>query len=220
MSVKRAPGNQEILDAFLRGDRSVDSVLIDRLWAQIISCARKVATDLGQSQYSQGMGLDPEEATNRSLTEFLETMAKQERAFRDFDWAHLIRYLRRRVTLRILDQSRRWHTQSRLGGQMRSFEVLVNWVDDQGESMPFDPASPSQDQPDSFVQLNNCLDRLSPNEREMFLQKHLDETTQANLALDYMMPQGTLAVRLMRIAARLRDCLKRGGITSYQRLRL
>jgi len=43
--------NQEILDAFLRADRSFDGPLLDRLWPQVVGCARKVAADLSRNQY-------------------------------------------------------------------------------------------------------------------------------------------------------------------------
>jgi DNA-directed RNA polymerase specialized sigma24 family protein len=53
----------------------------------------------------------------------------------------------------------------------------------------------------------------------LFQRKHLDETTQAELALEYAVPQGTLAVRLMRITSRLRDCLRRNGVFGSKRAR-
>lgn len=213
-------GDQEILEAFLRGDQSIDGPLLDRLWPQVVGCARKVAADLGRNQYSRGMNLDPEEATNQTLAEFMEMMAKTSSSSCSFTWIHLIRWLRRRVTYRILDQNRRWHTQRRLGGQIKSFEDVIGWIDEEGETISYDPPSSSGDEPESFYKLHQCLDRLKPSEKELFNKKHLDETTQANLALEYKMPQGTLAVRLMRITGRLRDCLKRGGITGYGRFTL
>ena len=212
-------GNQEILEAFFEGNRTVDGVLLNRLWASVVNCARKVVADLSRSQYSGGMNLDAEEATNQALTEFMEAAAKQKGPFRDFDWLRLIRYLRKRVTFRILDQNRRWHAGRRLGGQIKSFEDILVWCAEKGESLPFDPPS-FNEKPEIFHKVNRCLDGIKPAEREMFQRKHLDETTQAKLALDYSMPQGTLAVRLMRIAARLRDCLKRSGVTSYGRFKL
>ena len=83
-----------------------------------------------------------------------------------------------------------------------------------------DPPSSSNEKPEIFDKVHGCLDRLKPTEREMFQRKHLDETTQAELALDYGMPQGTVAVRLMRIVVRLRDCLKRSGVTSNGRFKI
>jgi len=212
--------SQEILDAFLGGDRSIDGLLLDRLWPQVVRCARKVTADLGRNQYSGGMNLDPEGATNQTLAEFIEMMAKPSPSSRSFTWIHMIRLLRRKVTYRILDQNRRWHAQRRLGGQIKSFEDVISWIDEEGETISYDPPSSSGDEPESFSKLNQCLDRLQPMERELFQRKHLDETTQAELALEYAVPQGTLAVRLMRIADRLRDCLKRGGMTGYGRFRL
>jgi len=213
-------GNQEILEAFFQGDRTVEGVLLNRLWASLVNCARKVVADLSRSQYSGGMNLDAEEATNQALTEFIEAMAKQKRPFRDFDWLRLIRYLRQRVTFRILDQNRRWHARRRLGGQIKSFEDILVWCKEKGESLPFDPPFSSNEEPEAFHKVNRCLDRIKPAEREMFQRKHLDETTQAELALAFGMPQGTVAVRLMRIVVRLRDCLKRSGVTSYGRFKI
>lgn len=213
-------GNQEILEAYFQGNNDLVGVLLDRLWASVVSCARNVVEDFSRSQYSGGMNLDAEEATNQTLTEFIAAMAKQKRPFRDFNWLHLIRYLRQRVTFRILDQNRRWHTRRRLGGQIKSFEDLSKWDDDEDESKPFDPPSSSNEEPEAFHKFNRCMERIQPAEREMFQRKHLDETTQAELALNYRMPQGTLAVRLMRIAARLRDCLKRSGVTTIGRVKL
>jgi RNA polymerase sigma factor (sigma-70 family) len=213
-------GNQEILEAFFQGDRTVDGVLLDRLWSSVVTCARKVVTDVSRSQYSGGMNLDAEEATNQTLTEFMEAMAKENRSFRNFAWLHLIRYLRRRVTFRILDQNRRWNAGRRLGGQIKSFEDILVWCTEKGEPLPFDPPSSSNEKPEIFDKVHGCLDRLKPTEREMFQRKHLDETTQAELALDYGMPQGTVAVRLMRIVVRLRDCLKRSGVTSNGRFKI
>lgn len=213
-------GDQEILEAFLRGDRSVERILLDRLWAQVVGCARKVAADLGRNQYSGGMNLDPEEAANQTLAEFMEMMEKLGPLSRSLSWIHLIRLLRRKVRYRIIDQNRWWHARRRLGGQIRSFEDVISWIDEEGETIPFDPPSSSGDEPEAYFKLHQCLDRLKPSEKELFNKKHLDETTQANLALEYKMPQGTLAVRLMRITGRLRDCLKRGGITGYGRFTL
>lgn len=209
-------GNQQILEAYFQGNNDLARVLLERLWASLIPCARKVVADLSQSQFSGGMNLDAEEATNQALTEFMEAMTKQKRTFQD--WHYLMHYLRKRVTYRILDQNRRWHAARRLGGQIKSFEDLVKWVDDKDE--PFDPPSPSNKEPEAFHEINRCMERIHPAEREMFQRKHLDETTQAELALEYSMPQGTLAVRLMRITVRLRDCLKRSGVTTYGRFRL
>ena len=213
-------GNDEILEAYFQGNNDLAGVLLERLWASLVPCARKVVSDYSRSQNSGGMNLDAEEATNQTLTEFIEAMAKQKRPFRDFDWLHLIRYLRQRVTFRILDQNRRWHTRRRLGGQIKSFEDLSAWDKEKDESVPFDIPSPSNKEPEPFHEINRCMERIQPAEREMFQRKHLDETTQAELALDYSMPQGTLAVRLMRIAARLRDCLKRSGVKTFGRFRL
>ena len=213
-------GNQEILEAFFEGNRTVDGVLLNRLWASVVNCARNVVADLSRSQYSGGMNLDAEEATNQTLIEFMEAAAKQKRPFRDFDWLHLIRYLRQRVTFRILDQNRRWHTRRRLGGQIKSFEDLSVWDKEKDESVPFDIPPYSNEEPEVFHKIHRCLDSIKPEELEMFQRKHLDETTQAELALDYGMPQGTVAVRLMRIVVRLRDCLKRSGVTSYGRFKI
>ena len=211
-------GNQEILEAYFQGNNALAGVLLERLWASLVPCARKVVADLSRSQYSGGMNLDAEEATNQALTEFIEAMTKQKRSFQD--WHCLIHYLRKRVTFRVLDQNRRWHAARRLGGQIKSFEDLSEWVDDEDESKPYDPRSSSNEEPEAFHKFNRCMERIQPAEREMFQRKHLDETTQAELALNYRMPQGTLAVRLMRIAARLRDCLKRSGVTTIGRFKL
>ena len=211
-------GNQEILEHYFQGNNDLAGVLLERLWASLVPCARKVVADLSRSQYSGGMNLDAEEATNQALTEFMEAMTKQKRYFQD--WHCLIHYLRKRVAFRVLDQNRRWHAARRLGGQIKSFEDLSKWDDDEDESKPFDPPSSSNEEPEAFHKFNRCMERIQPAEREMFQRKHLDETTQAELALKYRMPQGTLAVRLMRIAARLRDCLKRSGVTTIGRFKL
>jgi len=211
-------GNQEILEAFFQGDRSVEGVLLDRLWASVVSCARNVVKDFSRSQKSEGINLDAEEATSQTLIEFMEAAAKEKHPFQDYDWLHLIRYFRIRVVLRIKDQNRKWRASRRLGGQIISFEDVSEWVDKKGK--PLEPDPTSNEPPEVFYKVHHCLDRLQPVEREMFQKKHLDETTQAELALKYRMPQGTLAVRLMRIAARLRDCLKRSGVTTYGRVKL
>jgi len=194
--------------------------LLERLWSSLVPCARKLVSDLSRSQYSGGMNLDAEEATNQALTEFMEATAKEKNPFQHYDWLHLIRYFRQRVAFRISDQNRRWHARRRLGGQIKSFEDILVWCAEKDESKPFDPPSSSNEEPEAFHKFNRCMDRLQPEEQEMFQRKHLDETTQAKLALDYSMPQGTLAVRLMRIAARLRDCLKRSGVTIIGRFKL
>jgi RNA polymerase sigma factor (sigma-70 family) len=175
-------------------------------------------SDFSRNQKSEGINLDAEEATNQTLTEFMEATAKEKNPFQDFNWLHLIRYFRIRVVLRIKDQNRKWRASRRLGGQIISFEDVSEWVDKKGK--PSEPDPTSNEPPEVFYKVHHCLDRLQPVEREMFQRKHLDETTQAELALDYSMPQGTLAVRLMRIAARLRDCLKRSGVTTYGRFKL
>jgi len=212
--------SQEILDAFLGGDRSIDGLLLDRLWPQVVRCARKVTADLGRNQYSGGMNLDPEGATNQTLAEFIEMMAKPSPSSRSFTWIHLIRLLRRKVTYRILDQNRWWHARRRLGGQIKSFEDVIGWIDEEGETIPYDPPSSSGDEPEIHHKLHQCLDRLKPSEKELLNRKYLDETTQADLALENEMPQTTVAVKLMRIAGRVRACLKRGGITGYGRFSL
>ena len=211
-------GNDEILEAYFQGNNDLAGVLLERLWASLVPCARKVVSDYNRSQNSEGINLDAEEATNQTLTEFMEATAKEKNPFQDFDWLHLIRYFRNRVVLRIRDQNRKWRASRRLGGQIISFEDVSQWVDNKGKPSKTDPTS--NEPPEAFYKVHHCLDRLQPAEQEMFQRKHLDETTQAELALEYSMPQGTLAVRLMRIAARLRDCLKRSGVKTYGRFKL
>jgi RNA polymerase sigma factor (sigma-70 family) len=213
-------GNQEILESYFQGNNDLAGVLLERLWASLVPCARTVVADFSRSQKSEGINLDAEEATNQTLTEFMEARAREKNPFQDFNWLHLIRYLRNRVVLRIRDQNRKWSASRRLGGQIISFEDVSKWVDDDDESKPFDPPSSSNEETEAFHKFNRCMERIQPAEREMFQRKHLDETTQAELALNYSMPQGTLAVRLMRIAARLRDCLKRSGVTTIGRVKL
>jgi RNA polymerase sigma factor (sigma-70 family) len=213
-------GNQEILEAFFQGDRSVEGVLLDRLWASVVNCARNVVEDFSRSQKSEGINLDAEEATSQTLIEFMEAAAKEKNPFQDYDWLHLIRHLRWRAKYRIYDQNRKWRAGRRLGGQIISFEDVSKWVDKKSKPLFSKDDPNSIEAPEVFYKVQRCLDRLQPEEQEMFQRKHLDETTQAELALDYSMPQGTLAVRLMRIAARLRDCLKRSGVTTIGRFKL
>ena len=211
-------GSQEILEAFIQGDRNADRILIDRLWTYVITCARKAADQLSRAQSFGGISLDPEEATNQALAEFLEQRTRDDQSFRMFDWIRLTRYLGRRAVLRIIDQDRRRRAGHLKGGGIKSLEDLVRWAQGDQDPKPLDP--PSEGTPESFHKLHLCLDRLTPTEREMFQSKHLDETTQAELALEYKMPQGTVAVQLMRIAVRLRECLKRGGMTRFRRFQL